>query len=380
MQKDSVKTITAAVLLSVIGILVLLSSPVFIRTIVNESGFSVALANQLISLELFGVALASMLAVFWIRRMNWRGVSVMAVLVVAGGNLLSSQLTSFATLAPLRFLTGFLGEGIAFAVAIAMISDTEKKERNFALSIGAQMAAGVIALLTLPRLAEQWGLAGILIPLALLALAILPSTWLWVPAMGAPRAAVQQRSGFAAVRLALLAISVMIIWCTGLGAVWHNLVLIGQAAGVENAPRALAFSTFVAITGPVAASFLSDRWGRIIPVTAALAIQAIMITALQGDMSWWQFAATVAIFQIFWNFNGPYVTGTIAASDTTGRISVLIPASQIAGFALGPAIVGMLTQSEILPVHTAARHVGVACFVLALVIFLPTALRQSRQT
>jgi hypothetical protein len=70
--------------------------------------------------------------------------------------------------------------------------------------------------------------------------------------------------------------------------------------------------------------------------------------------------------------------GTIAMSDTTGRVSLLIPTAQIGGFFLGPVIAGrFLTPGE---GYGPANTVAVVCCLLALAIFIPTALRLGRKT
>ena len=93
-------------------------------------------------------------------------------------------------------------------------------------------------------------------------------------------------------------------------------------------------------------------------------------------MTLFQFAATAAIFQIFWNLTGPYMMGAVAMSDTSGRVSVTIPAAQTGGFFLGPAIAaGFMTEGSL----WAANTVGIVCCVIAAVIFVPVALRLGRK-
>ena len=170
----------------------------------------------------------------------------------------------------------------------------------------------------------------------------------------------------------------MLIWCTGLGAIWAFVKLIGGSAGIDPAQVgvALGISTGVATMGALAASWLADRIGRIIPVTVALLVQVAMIALLQGQMSFLQFAVTAAVFQTFWNLTGPYLMGTIALSDNTGKVSLLIPTAQIGGFFLGPVIAGQfLTGQGFGPANT----VAIVCCLAALALFIPTALRLNKR-
>jgi hypothetical protein len=235
----------------------------------------------------------------------------------------------------------------------------------------------VVAFLVLPFPADG-GLRGILLPLAGFALVTLATVG-WIPqATGSAghQEAVANRGGSAGP--AFIALAVMLIWCTGLGAIWTFVKLIGSYGGIDPARvgQALAITTGVGTLGALTASWLGDRIGRIIPVTVAILVQLAMITLLQGQMSFLQFVLTCGAFQIFWNMTGPYLMGTIALSDNTGKVSLLIPTAQIGGFFLGPVIAGRFLAGQ---GFGPANTVAIVCFVIALAIFIPTALRLNKR-
>ncbi len=377
MDLDNRGTIFAAILFSVIGVFALMTQPVSAIAFVGPLGFDPGQAPLVPAIEVLGGALASLIAITWVRKVSWRAAGAFAIAVVIAGNILSSMQTDFTTLAIIRFVTGFLGQGTAFAVAIAIISGTKNTEQNFALSIAAQVAFGVVVMFTLPTAVEKWGYAGIMIPLAVLALAIAPLLK-FVPSTVAGPMDMGDSAGSASVVPALIALLAMLVWCTGLGAVWGSIQLIGTAGGLTavDAGYALGISSGVAIAGALTASALGDKIGRILPVLIALAVQAGAIWMLQGQMTLIQFAATAAVFQIFWNLTGPYMMGAVAMSDVSGKVSVTIPAAQTGGFFLGPAIAaGFMTEGSLL----AANAVGIIACVIAAAIFVPVALRLNAQ-
>lgn len=377
MTADKPLTASAAVALSCIGIFGIMAGPILAVVLGTTLGFDPAQIGQIAFAEIGGAALASVFAMFWIQKANWRLIGMGAIAAVVVCNLLSGYQTSATAITVLRFMAGFLGQGTAFALAIGIINTGSNPDRVFGLSIAAQVGLGVIMMLILPTLGESFGIKGVLWPLGALALIILPML-AWIPRRSPTQTtgAADQSAGSAG--LAILALGVLLIWCTGLGAMWIFLLKIGEAGGLEatQAGQAVAISSAVAILGALAASALAGRGGRVLPVSIALIIQAGMILLLQGEMSFVRFAATCAIFQIFWNFTGPYLMGMVAASDATGRIAVLIPVAQTAGFAIGPAIAGALMTGESL---RAANMIGVAGCVLALVVFIPIGLRTARQ-
>jgi predicted MFS family arabinose efflux permease len=376
MQADKPGTIAAAVMLSVIGVFGLIPQPLFLGALQDYLEFTNQQASLITASEIIGGALASLLAVFWINRLNWRIAAMFAIAVVVIGNVLTTFQTSFAGFATIRFLVGFLGNGTAFAIAISIISSSSDTERNFAYSIAAQVAFGVVSFAVLPYAIVQWQIAGILGPLGILALLTL-LVIRWIPTSSTRDSGTSSAAG-GSVGLPLFALGALLIWCLGLGGIYAFEERIGVAAGLEKTSVGTALAAAVAIgfLGAMTASWVADRWGRLLPVSVALGAQIAAIMLLQGEMSWVRFAMIAGFFHFFWNFTGPYMMGAVASSDQTGRISVLMPAAQTGGFAVGTALAGnMMTGSALTP----ANYVAAAGCLAALLVFVPVALRLARQ-
>ena len=373
MATDKPTTIIAAVALSCIGIFGLLPQPIFVGALQDYLGFSSQQAGLITAGEVIGGAISSILAAFWIRRISWRTAALFGITVVIAGNIASSFATSYSGLLGLRLVVGLLGQGVCFAVAIAAISETRETDRNFAFSIAAQVAFGIVAFSALPLLVARWSLAGILVPLAIIAALIAPLVR-WMPTGSSQELGASAGAGNASALPALAALATLLVWCVGLGGFYAFEERIGVAAGLEptSVGPALSAAVFAGFLGALAASWVADRWGRILPVAFALAAQIVGIWLLQGDMVWLRFAAIASVFHFFWNFTGPYLMGTVAGNDTTGRIAVLIPAAQFGGFAVGNALAGNLIAGSGL---VAANVVGAVGCAVALVLFVPIAWR-----
>ena len=107
-------------------------------------------------------------------------------------------------------------------------------------------------------------------------------------------------------------------------------------------------------------------------MTIALLVQMGMAWLLQDELSFVKLAIKASIFQVFWNLTGPFIMGAIASSDTAGKVAVLIPAAQTAGFFLGPTIaVQFMTPDS----FVAANLTTIVCCGIALLIFVPLAAR-----
>lgn len=372
---DAPRAIIAGVLLSCIGVLAVMVAPVLVSVLV-AGGMDPRQAGQITAAELFGTALACITAAFWIARLDWRLVASGAIVVVIAGNVLSTLLHGWGALLVLRFATGFFGEGTAFAIAMSVLGTSTLKERNFAWAIAAQVIVGVLAF-QLTASGARWGVSGVLLPVAgfaALALLVVPG----VPHGAHVTAGGHGGDGGRMSPLAFASLAVMLAWCTGLGAVWNFIVAIGVSAGLAeiSVGQALGLSTLIGTSGALLASWMATRIDRLPAVIGALVVQAVMITLLRGEMPWLQFTVTAAVYQIFWNMTGPYLMGTIALSDTSGRASVLIPAAQIGGFSLGGFVVTLFLApgGGYLPANATA----LVCFALAAGLFVPVALRLRR--
>lgn len=380
---DKPTAVIAALLLGCVGVFAIMAQPILVEVLVNSAGLDRGVAGTITALEALGTALGPVLALWWMPRISWRLAAIGALLVVIGGNVISSTQSDPAVLMGLRFLVGLLGEGTAFALAIAIVGGTTQKDRNFAFLIASQVTLGVLFFLVLP-LPRDAAVAGVMLPLAGLGLVAMLTT-AWIPQRGTGGSHHAGGGGAGASSApAVAALGVMLVWCTGLGAVWAFIKLVGvelTCAGCDQPARdaaavavgqALGLSTAIAVIGAFVAAALADRFGRILPVTVALLVQFTMVLLLQGEMTWLRFAVTAATFQAFWNLTGPYVMGTIALGDGRGRVSVLIPTAQIGGFFLGPLIVGrFLSEGS----YSAVNAVGATCILLALVLFIPVARR-----
>jgi len=357
MQTDKPLTIAAAVVLSCIGIFGIFSGPILQNVLQTGLLLDAEQSALIVGAEIGGAALASLLAPAWITRVNWRTAALLAVVILVAANVLTAYQSSANGLLALRFCAGLLGEGTAYAVAVAVIANcTTNHDRNFGFAVSAQVGVGILMFLVLPSLAQNHGMQGVMLPLA----GLVEET----PAKEA-------KSAF----LAISALVIIFIWTTGLGGIWTFIISIGNAGGLSSAEAgtAIAISTGLAIIGALSATALAGRVGRLTPVSIAFIIQVASISMLTGELSFLRFAATAIVFQVFWNFTGPFLMGLVSSNDHTGRISVLMSAALTGGFSFGPIIAGkLMTGASLLP----ANYVGGGCIALALVLFVALELYQ----
>lgn len=371
MDRNAPMAIVTAVIISVVGVFGLMTQPMVVGVYADLLGFDYAAGGNVIIAEIAGGALASILAMFWINRVSWRLALGFALLCVAAGNFLVVSQTDAGVITAIRFAVGLFGQGTAFAIGISIIGSSADPDRNFGFVIAAQVAFGVLALATLRPLVDSLqSIGGMYWPLGVLALVAMAFIR-FVPTGPAQPAAHEAGQEKASLALPVTGLIAMLIWCCGLGAIWTFVERIGVEGGLESALalRSLSISSAVAIAGALIAAALAARGvGRFLPVTIALLGQIAVAWFIKGELSWVELAIKASIFQVFWNMTGPFLMGAVAASDTGGKVAVLIPAAQTSGFFVGPAIAAQFMDSAGL---SAANYTAIACCGIALAIFIP---------
>ena len=367
------KQLTTAILLCLPGVTFFNILPVYLGAVSEEFGLGPDKIGYLSAIEMGALALASLLGPFWIRRFDWRKLAVFVILVMLAGNLLTLVVESYETLLIVRMLTGLFGEGIAYTLAVAAVSESEKPDRGFALLAMAQVTAGAIGLFCLPGLIAIWGMAPVLLYLILLALVVLPLLK-WMPVQSA-KMQMQQTGQLAfPVYIPLIGLSVLAIWCLNLGAFWGFVERIGDAAGMDGQTIgiALGLGMLAGIPGSAAAAWMSDKHGRIWPFCVTLFAHAVLMYPLITALTGMKLALIMISYNLTWNFGMPYLMGLIATSDSSARMAVLMPVSMSLGVGLGSAFAGILASQH---GFASISLFAAGCCLIAMFLFVTFGLR-----
>ena len=359
-------------ILGAIGVMVMvpmffLVMPIYVGALADDFGFTNAQIGYLISIELGSAALASLTALFWLRKLNWRHMLFVLLVVLGAANLISIQAGgAYEELLFIRAIAGFAA-GAMMAIALAALGDTRNQDRNFALGIVAQLTVSGSLLLVLPLFVVRWGAASVFMIFLAACVIAMPLARL-VPAAGKTPSVTRINERRSLLPLWGLAGSAAIF--IGQSAVWAFIERMGSAAGLS--PRtigiALGASVFAGIGGAFSAFWLANRKGRLMPMVVAMIGEVICLLFLLGGFTTAIFFAVVIMYSVFWNLWVPYQMSVVAVTDVSGRFIALITFFQAAGIAVGPALVGpLLDQNNFDPVV----WIGIGFALLAMVLFLP---------
>jgi|TARA_B110000977_G_scaffold3453_1_gene4764 hypothetical protein len=299
---------------------------------------------------MFGAVAAGISSIFWVRRVNWRWVVLISSLTVLGCYATAS-FASYDILRIALFGVGFASGAIVSCV-LTYFGDTPTPDRNFGYGVGSQVLLAGLAAYFMPIfITPTWGFSGIMLlfgGMVMVTLLAIP----FFPARGCrgyeddiqePSATSSANSAINGSLIGLwLGVAAMFIYFLGESGVWTFLDRVGLANGLsyEAMGEAFGISLIISSAGAYLASYMGDRFGRVIPILAAtVALIAGLLLMLYTNSAWY-FGLGMLLFSGAWNFVLPFQMSLISEGDTTGRLTPLIPTCQLLGSAIGPAIAG----------------------------------------
>jgi Na+/melibiose symporter-like transporter len=122
------------------------------------------------------------------------------------------------------------------------------------------------------------------------------------------------------------------------------IIPLGRHYGLEDTfiSTTLGFASWVGVLGSLAVIWMAGRYGRALPVAAALVATLVGIAAFLRSDAGWVFIAANTITAITWSFLIPYFFGMCADFDPAGRSATLAGFFSKMGLASGPAVAAVL--------------------------------------
>jgi predicted MFS family arabinose efflux permease len=335
----------AAVLLSFLataGLFYVNIMPALVAGLVDGLHFTNRQAGQVASANVYGAAFGALIAVFFVKRMNWRRLAVAALAGLIVVDFASMFVVSAPFLMATRFAHGTIG-GMLVGTAFAVIARTRVPERAFGMLLVVQFGLGGLGVMMLPRLVPLYGA-----PVLFLALAAFSAVTLaMLPFLGEypPRKAA---AGTSPVQIRLLplaaALIALFLFQAGNMALAAYMIGLGRAYGLGNdfISGTLGIAGWIGALGSLMVVFLETRLGRAKPLAAALILTIVGNFAFHWSASVTVFALANVVTAITWAFVVPYLLGMCSAFDTTGQTATLAGFFSKMGLASGPLIGGMI--------------------------------------
>ncbi|MFT6958330.1 MAG: DHA1 family inner membrane transport protein [Halieaceae bacterium] len=369
-QRETLRPLAAGALLYTIGPAAIMLMPMIVGVYVDAMGFSGRESGFLASAEAAGMAIASVLAIFWVRRLNWQRVALFGIALSVVANLLATGIDGFLPMVCCR-IAASTGAGTAFAVSVASLAERREPERAYGVGLVVETAMVILMIALSPLVIERWASDGIFYMLALLGI-IVALPILWLPKRSEKLQQIEREKmskavpNFGPIMVVLLATLIHFIGTVGF---WTYLERIADAAGHSTAyiGTVLALGLGAGLPGAAVAALLGDRLGFAWPfITSTLVLVGAVVLAV-GNINALVLAICAISFSFMWILASTYQFALMARLDAGGSLVVLMPAASGVGGMAGPALAAVLiTESNYLPVNVMAG----ACFIISLCLFL----------
>jgi predicted MFS family arabinose efflux permease len=384
---DRKLVIMSAVFLSAIGAMFYNLLPMFLGVAQDYRELDNQSIGLLSSMFFAGYTLTTSTAFFWIRRVNWKIVTLLALIIGSMALILAGFSRSFTVLMICIFIAGGAFSTV-YGIGATALGDTGNPARWFGLKISAEAMLGAVLLFLLPgTLISSFGFKGMMIGMVVAVLVLAPALY-WLPKTG-HRSHEQENGGIdiapglrLAIWIALFAVTVFLFSAT---MIWAFVERLASTAGFEPVlvGKILSLTLVFAVIGSMAAVVIGDRFGSGKPLAAATVLFLLALGLLSGTTTVTDYAIGACLLTTAIGLGITYVITIVADLDMDGRYVVLtVPAIGI-GVMTAPAVGGMLTASQdystILMVGGGSVILSLAAGLFALARGLP-AVREAEKT
>ena len=329
----------------VMGYISAYSMPVFVGALMAGFGISEKEIGFIVSAELGGIAISSILLAGNIGRLNLRYVALLGCMIALLGHGITLAAGSLWFFVLARFFAG-IGEGMVLAAGNGGGASASNPDRVFAV---AQIAISIFTMLLvglLPHVIGTWGYRGGI-------LGIIVVIFLWFPvifsfpassAIESNDDSVKHGFRFPNLRFGVFTLGAFALMTVADVAIWVFSEQIGVRIGISpnTIGLLLGITTGLGLLGALLAAVISDRFGRLIPMTIALLLLAASNIGLGQAETFSGYAFSLLPLNLAILFLTPYFLGTLSGLDTHGSWTAATGVIGPLAFASGPLLAGMI--------------------------------------
>jgi predicted MFS family arabinose efflux permease len=352
---DKTSIILSAIVISSIGALFYNLLPMYLGTAQDSKDLTNTQIGFLSTAFFLGYNVVTIWAFYWIRKWNWRWVTLVATPVAALGLYASTLTDSYNALLIATAISGGAFAAI-YGIGTTILSDTSNPARWFGLKIAAEAASGAILLLILPGTAiARYGFDGMILGILLTMLLLSPLLF-FLPAKGnkSHEEEVQEYElidkqpesiNHWAIWSALLA---TLIFFSGISAVWAFMERLGNNAGFDPGDIGilLAASLGFATMGSLTAAGIGKHFGNVHPFLVSLLVIAAGLAFLADASTMAIYSIGCCLFALAFGAGLPFAIAEISELDLDGRYVILSVPAVGMGAMIGPGVAGSLYTGE----------------------------------
>ena len=336
--------VVAGKLVSVVGLLIM---PVQVGAMLDGLRLGEAAIGFLATMEFSALGVGLIFVAANPLKTSAMRYALIGVALIVAGQIASALITSYGILAVLRFIVGF-GAGLANAAATVTIAANFKEpERTAGYAFGLVYLVGGALYLASPYITGYGYHKGVFLGLAAVVLLFTPLLF------ALPDTPLQKKKRVAAGQDAILSTAAFFLFTAevflmiGMGAAWAFGERMGLAINLT--PQKIGFyfacTMIASIVGSLFAGWLGTRCGRTLPFVVCTILVVICCYFMANPGIAIVYVICLLSFQAFQAVFIPFLIGTGAALESSGRLSAAVVAVEIFSFGAGGFAGGMVVET-----------------------------------
>jgi len=365
--------------LTTAGIFYINIMPAVVSSLKDALDFTNQQAGFVSSANLYGAAIGALTAVFLIKRINWRSWSYVLLVALVAIDTTCMFIASPEIMISIRFIHGLVG-GLLVGIGFGIISRTNEADKTFGYLLFIQWGLGGLGLMYLPELVPNFGISALFISLiafTLVTLVMMP----FIPHYAIEDIDVANNADTTIKRvpLSLNLFGIFLFQAANMG-LFAYMIGLGKVEGltIQFMSPALALASWIALLGAFLVIIIGTKFGRTLPLVAAILITAIASWVLHYSENEQIYLIANVIIGITWAFTLPYMFGICSEFDKAGQLAALGGFASKMGLATGPMVGALLLGGDnyAMVINVAA----LALIVCAAVTFMPARMLDTKQS
>ncbi len=338
LNEESIASASAMSILATAGLFYVNLGGAFLSAFVDGLGIGRDIAGFIVSANKYGAAAGALVAIFIVKKVNWRIASLFLLVSMISVDLISSHISSPTSLIVIRFIHGVIG-GVSVGLGLSVIARSRAPDKVFGMLLVIQYSFGSLGIFFVPRLVEGYGhnaVFAILSLFTLMTLFLLP----FIPDVTSENAPEKSSFKLCINKPLMLGLTALFLFQAANMGIADYVFELGKEKGlsISETSNILTVANIISISGGGLVYLIGLRYGRRIPLIIGFGISILFSFILIFSEYTKLYFLANAMTGIAWGFVIPYLLGLCSSFEKSGQNAAAAGFVSKMGLATGPLV------------------------------------------